>query len=62
MERMISRERHFMKANMLASQIEELENPAEIGETGIIEIRLESSREEQVRAAVEGVRAVMPNM
>jgi gluconokinase len=62
MERMMSRESHFMKANMVASQIEILENPAEMGEIGIVEIRLERRAEEQVRAAVEGVREVLPNM
>lgn len=62
MERMMSRESHFMKADMLGSQIEILENPAERGEKGIVEIRLESRAEEQVRAAVEGVREVLPNM
>jgi gluconokinase len=62
MERMMSRESHFMKANMLASQIEILENPAERGEVGVVEIRLEARAEEQVRAAVEGVREVLPYM
>jgi gluconokinase len=55
MERMKSRESHFMKASMVASQLEILENPGLTGESGIIEIRLEASLEEQVRAAVEGV-------
>jgi gluconokinase len=62
MERMMRRESHFMKANMLASQLEILENPAERGETGIVEIRLEKGGEEQVWAAVEGVYEVLPNM
>lgn len=62
MERMMSREAHFMKANMLGSQIKVLENPAEKGEIGIVEIRLEDSAEEQVLAALEGVRMVMPKM
>ena len=62
MERMMSRETHFMKANMLESQMEKLENPAEMGETGIIEIPIETSREEQVWAAAKGVREVLPNM
>jgi gluconokinase len=62
MERVMSRESHFMKANMLASQIEILENPAEMDEVGIVEIRLEARAEEQVRAAVEGVREVLPYM
>jgi len=52
------RDAHFMKANMLGSQLEILENPAEKGEIGIVEIRSEDSAEEQVLAAMEGVRAV----
>ena len=55
MERMMKRESHFMKGSMLGSQIEILENPSLRGESGIIEIRLEASLEEQVWAAVEGV-------
>lgn len=55
MERMTSRKSHFMKVDMLASQMEILENPCLTGESGIIEIRLEASVEEQVRAAVEGL-------
>lgn len=62
MERMMSREGHFMKATMLESQIEILENPSSRGETGIVEIRLEARAEEQVGAAVEGVREVLPYM
>jgi gluconokinase len=55
MERVMRRESHFMKAEMVGSQIAILENPGLTGESGIIEIRLEASLEEQVRAAVEGV-------
>ncbi|KAI0277035.1 P-loop containing nucleoside triphosphate hydrolase protein [Russula aff. rugulosa BPL654] len=55
MERMTSRKSHFMKVEMVASQMEILENPCLTGESGIIEIRLEASVEEQVRAAVEGL-------
>lgn len=62
LERMMSRETHFMKAHMLGSQIETLENPGESGEFGVVEIRLEARAEEQVRAAVEGVREVLPYM
>ena len=62
MERMKSRESHFMKANMLDSQIEILEKPGSRGETGIVEIRIERSGSEQVWAAVEGVYSVLPNM
>jgi gluconokinase len=56
-ERMTNRESHFMKANMLASQLDTLENPAEIGEEGIVEIGLDASPEEQARVAIEGLRS-----
>lgn len=55
MERMKKRESHFMKANMLTSQLETLENPAERGEGGVVEVRLEANTKEQVRAALEGL-------
>lgn len=55
-ERLTARESHFMKANMLASQLDTLENPAEIGEEGAVEIRLDASPEEQVKAAMVGLR------
>jgi gluconokinase len=58
MERMMERESHFMKANMLTSQLETLENPAERGEDGVVEVRLEASTKEQVRAALEGLGGV----
>lgn len=56
LERMTNRKSHFMKANMLASQLDTLENPA--GEEGAVEIRLDASREEQIRLAIEGLRVV----
>jgi len=56
-ERMTNRKSHFMKADMLASQLDTLENPAEIGEEGIVEIRLDASPEEQARVAIEGLRS-----
>ncbi|KAF8483603.1 carbohydrate kinase [Russula ochroleuca] len=63
LERMMNRESHFMKANMLTSQLETLENPAERGEGGIVEIRLEANTKEQVRAALEGLgEVVLPYM
>jgi gluconokinase len=62
LERMMRRESHFMKANMLTSQLEALENPGEIGEKGVVEIRLEGEVAEQVLAAVEGLREVLPYM
>jgi gluconokinase len=56
LERMTNRKSHFMKANMLASQLDALENPA--SEEGVVEIRLEASLEEQICLAIEGLRVV----
>jgi gluconokinase len=55
-ERITNRKSHFMKANMLASQLDALENPA--SEEGVVEIRLDASLDEQIRLAIEGLRAV----
>jgi len=57
-ERLTVRKSHFMKANMLASQLDTLEDPAEIGEEGLVEIRLDAKVEEQVKHAIEGLRTV----
>jgi gluconokinase len=62
LERMMRRESHFMKANMLESQIGILENPGWTGEDGVVEIRIEGRVEEQVRAAVDGLHEVLPYM
>ncbi|KAI0292720.1 P-loop containing nucleoside triphosphate hydrolase protein [Russula brevipes] len=51
LERMRRRESHFMKA--ARSQ-----NPAETGEGDFVEIQLDAKPEEQVLAALEGLRAV----
>lgn len=58
LERMTNRKSHFMKANMLQSQLDTLENPAETGEEGIVEIKLDAKPEEQVQAALDGLRTV----
>jgi gluconokinase len=58
LERVRRRKSHFMKADMLASQLETLENPAETGEGDVVEIQLDAKPEEQVLAALEGLRAV----
>lgn len=57
-ERLTIRKSHFMTANMLASQLDTLENPGEIGEEGVIEVRLDARPEEQVKDAIEGLRIV----
>jgi gluconokinase len=62
LERMMSRESHFMKADMLTSQLETLENPAESGEKGVVEIGLEACVEEQAQAAMKGLGEMLPYM
>lgn len=57
LERMIARRSHFMKANMLTSQLDALENPSGTGETDIVLIGLAENVEEQVRSALEGLAA-----
>ncbi|KAI9465950.1 cytochrome P450, partial [Lactarius psammicola] len=57
LERMMARKSHFMKAGMLTSQLDALENPLGTGETEIVPIRLVASVEEQVWAALEGLTA-----
>jgi gluconokinase len=56
--RMTARGSHFMKAGMLRSQFDTLGDPTDTGETGIINVGLEGSLEEQVRAVLEELRAV----
>ena len=59
LERLQGRESHFMKADMLGSQLETLENPGETAEEDIVEIRIEESTRGQVRTALEGLGDVM---
>jgi gluconokinase len=59
----MGREGHFMKAEMLRSQLETLENPGWTGEEGVVEVRIEGSIKEQVGAALEGLgERVLPDM
>jgi gluconokinase len=58
LKRMTARGSHFMKAEMLESQLATLEDPAETGEAGIVQVGLEEKLEEQVRVALEGLRTV----
>jgi gluconokinase len=53
MERMQKRQGHFMKAKMLDSQLQTLESPE--GEKGVVVVSMESSTEDQVRLAREGL-------
>lgn len=53
----MARKTHFMKSNMLTSQLDALENPLGTGETEIVPIGLVESVEEQVRTALEGLTA-----
>ena len=54
--RMKSRKGHFMKVNMLDSQLATLEDPT--GEENVVVVHLEESPEQQLKDAVEGLRAV----
>ncbi|KAG0356653.1 P-loop containing nucleoside triphosphate hydrolase protein [Gamsiella multidivaricata] len=53
LERMQRRTGHYMKANMLDSQLATLESPE--GEDGVVVIRIEDQPAEQVRKAREGL-------
>lgn len=55
-ERMCQRKGHFMKVAMLDSQLRTLESP--VGEEGVVRVSLEKDMEEQVKDAVEGLRAL----
>ncbi|KAG8901261.1 hypothetical protein FRB99_005451 [Tulasnella sp. 403] len=52
-ERMRARKDHFMKVDMLRSQLETLQDPT--GEEGVVVIRLEDGMDEQVQEAVKGL-------
>ncbi|KAH9067781.1 P-loop containing nucleoside triphosphate hydrolase protein [Lactarius vividus] len=53
LERMMARESHFMKANMLTSQLDALEDPLGTGEADIVPIGLMERVEDQVRTGLE---------
>jgi len=53
MERMLKREGHFMKAEMLDSQLKTLESPE--GEENVVVVSMDESTEDQVRMAREGL-------
>lgn len=55
--RMEKRKGHFMKAGMLVSQLDTLEPPEETGEPGVAVVDLEASTEDQIRQAIEGLKA-----
>ncbi|KIY50391.1 carbohydrate kinase [Fistulina hepatica ATCC 64428] len=57
--RMLARQNHFMKADMLDSQLNALEVP--IGEPGVIPVPLIDSIEDQARKAIEGLTALWRN-
>ena len=55
-DRMLKREGHFFKANMLDGQFEALESPE--GEPDVVVVPLESSTEEQTDIALEGLEEI----
>ena len=58
-DRMLKRQGHFFKANLLDSQFEALEPPE--GEPGVVVVPLEPPTEEQTEIALEGLRAIARN-
>jgi len=55
-DRMLKRQNHFFKAEMLDSQFDALEPPE--GEPDVVVVPLEPSTEEQADIALEGLRAI----
>lgn len=58
LERISQRKGHFFKSSMLDSQLSTLEPPNETGEGGIVTIPLETTLEEQVKLAREGLKGL----
>lgn len=58
MRRMTARTGHYMKAEMLNSQLATLEVPDPSTEEGIVTVRLEDSTETQLKDAVAGLEAL----
>ena len=56
-ERMAQRVGHFMKGNMVDSQLAALESPE--GEEGVVVVPLDATTEEQVKAALDGLTALI---
>ncbi|EMD37669.1 hypothetical protein CERSUDRAFT_114314 [Gelatoporia subvermispora B] len=52
--RMKAREGHYMKADMLQSQLDTLQTP--VGEDGVVQVSAEQSTEEQVSTALDALR------
>src|ERR1700722_4723415 len=57
-ERMEKRDGHFMKINMLESQLSTLEEPTD-GEEDVVVVSLEAETDEQVGSAREGLRSLV---
>jgi gluconokinase len=60
MDRMLKRQGHFMKANMLESQLQALESPE--GEDGVVVVPMEGHLEEQVKLARDGLNKLVDGM
>lgn len=59
-ERMSKRKGHFMKGNMVDSQLATLESPE--GEKNVVVVPLDASTDEQVRIAVEGLEKLIGDL
>ena len=58
MDRISKREGHFMKPQMLESQLQTLESPE--GEDGVVVVPLDATTEEQVDIAIRGLNGLLP--
>jgi gluconokinase len=58
-ERMSNRKGHFMKRDMLESQLDTLEDPTKTGEEGIIEVNFGMQPEEQVQKAMQELSSII---
>ncbi|THH03272.1 hypothetical protein EW145_g6388 [Phellinidium pouzarii] len=56
LQRLQNRKGHFMKVNMLDSQLATLDPPEETGEPNVVTIELEATMEDQVREAKDGLK------
>ncbi|KAI0745878.1 carbohydrate kinase [Earliella scabrosa] len=58
MDRISKREGHFMKPQMLESQLQTLESPE--GEDGVVVVPLDATTEEQVDIVIRGLNELLP--
>ncbi len=62
LRRMHNRQGHFMKEGMLRSQLDALERPDPTAEADIVAIKARDNAEDTTKAAVDAVRAIVPEV